>query len=295
MTKTKKKTKGGVPKDVSQKRAFGSILIQRFANKKVPATLAAALKAFTTAHNDLKNATTAVAKAHGVLTNADEQLVAADKQLSNAIQTLANAAVGAGVGTRQKPFASFTKKTPSMLVKLGYSNKVTEARALVNKLQAKKLPAAVVAAVKNLDARADAVATSLGGITDPDAALSDAHEDLAPIMTAWSSSYSRLKTLAAAAWIDSPKTFNTVFKKPAPVQAPKPKKTKGKAAKKAAQTAQQKAASAAKKAAAAAKRAAAKAAKVATATPAAAGPATTAVPANGVSGPAKPAPAETSA
>jgi hypothetical protein len=296
---TKKTTKGGVrgvPTDVAQKRVMGSIVLERVAGEKVPGSLAAALKTFTAAHNALKTATTALDAAHGQRTLAEDQVIAADKQLTAAINVLANVAPPAGIGTRLRPFAGFSKQPPNKLVKLAYAKKVAAARAIVKKLQPKKLPASVAAAVKALGVAANAVATALGAISKPGAALKKAHESLGPIVSAWTTSYARFKTLAAAAWIDEPETFKAVFAKPEKVQTPKSKKTKGQAAKKAAQTAQKKATSAAKKAAAAAKRAAAKAAKVAAATPAPTpAPASPAVPANGVSAPAKPAPVDTSA
>jgi hypothetical protein len=299
MSKTRRTTKGGVrnvPKDATKKRVLGSIVIERFADEKVPASLTAPLKAFTAAHNALKTATTTIEKAHSARTDAEDALVAADKQLSAAFQTLANAAVGSGIGTRQKPFASFSKQTPTALTKLGYANKVTAARAIVNKLQNKKLPSTVVTAIKNLGVRANAVGTALGAITKPGAALNKAHLSLTPVLATWTTAYARLKAFATVAWIDDPQTLKAMFARPAPVQAPKGKKVKGQAAKKAAQAAQKKAASAAKKAAAAAKRADAKAAKVAAASPAPTPtPASPAVPVNGVSAPAKPAPVEPSA
>jgi hypothetical protein len=296
MSKTRKTTKGGVrnvPKEATKKRVLGSIVLERFADEKVPQSLTAPLKAFTAAHNALKTATTTIEKAHGARTDAEDALVAADKQLSAAFQALANAAVGSGIGTRQKPFASFSKQTPTALTRLGYANKVMAARAIVNKLQNKKLPATVTTAIKNLGVRANAVGTALGAITKPGAALNKAHLSLTPVLATWTASYARLKAFATVAWIDAPQTLKAMFAKPAPVQAPKGKKVRGQAAKKAAQAAQKKAASAAKKATAAAKRATAKAAKVAAVAPAA--PAPTDVPVNGVSAPAKPAPVETSA
>ena len=227
MASPKKKKKSGVsvvPAGASAKRVLGSIVIDRFAGQKVPSALKAPLAAFGKAHSALKTATTAVEDAHSERSHAEEQVIGVDKQLNAAVLGLANAIAGANVGTRQNPFAAFSKHTPARLAKLAYARKVKESRALAKKLKPKRVAAAVSAATKTLAQRADAVAKALGAISKPGLVLGKAQRSLQPVVLAWDESFRRLKTLAAAAWIDEEETFTSVFAKPAKVQAPKARK-----------------------------------------------------------------------
>jgi hypothetical protein len=222
--KAKKKTKSGasiVPSHITAKQVFGSILLARFDEVKMPASLHSPLKTFRTAHQTLKATIATTEDAKSARAHAESEIATVDKHLDVALHTLANVLVGASIGTRQNPFKGISNHAPSALAKLGYSAKVKAARAMVKKLKPKKLPANVSAAVKTIALRADNVAKALGGVSAPDAVVSKARTSLDRVVVTWDTALHRLKTLAAAAWIDDAATMESLIRKPARVQAPK--------------------------------------------------------------------------
>jgi hypothetical protein len=186
--------------------------------------MATALKTFAEAQSELASATSAIRNAHSTLRHAVSAIKIPDSELNRAIEELARAIVGAGMGTRARPFAGFSKRAPSKLARMAYARKVAATRAVARKLHTKKLPAPVRAASEALGAQADAVARALGGVTLPAAALHGAQGALGPALAAWRAAYARLKVLAAAAWIDDPVTLRAMFEKPDRLQVPARKK-----------------------------------------------------------------------
>jgi hypothetical protein len=133
---------------------------------------------------------------------------------------------GAGLGSRQNPFAGFSKLTPSAVTGMAYADEVKEVLALVAKVQKAKPAADVAKAAANCIKLAAAVTKALAGLTKPQLAYNHALAARDALLLTWTKSLTVLKKTAAVAWIDDDATYKSVFAAPAKVQAPVKKRAK---------------------------------------------------------------------
>lgn len=201
-------------------RTVGPILLARFDDLGVPGALEGPLAAFEEAHEGFE---AAAAEADEARAKRDEALAAigeADAALDESIGPLCDRLVGAGLGTRTKPFGDASPHSPTALKKLPYKTEVQAVRALVEALRAKSPPADVMKALDRCAKAAKASEAALEALTAPQAAFDRALGARDALLPEWSRTFSRLQAHAKAAWHDDPATFASVFAPPERVQRP---------------------------------------------------------------------------
>jgi hypothetical protein len=149
-----------------------------------------------------------------------------DGVLDAAVLVLADKMVGAGLGTRVKPLARFTKHAPSELTDLAYADEVREVRAIVAKIGKAKPASDVAKAVAACAKAADAVDKALRALPGPQSAYVKALGARDALLLTWQKALGRLKKHAAAAWDEDPSTLKAVFAPPDAVVAPVKRRAK---------------------------------------------------------------------
>jgi len=214
--------------EVENHKTYGDAVIARLAG--APARVKTALRAFAAVHAQYCTADRAVAKAKDARDAALGAIARADNAQDGSIDVLANAIVGAGLGSRAKPFASFTKLSPSELKVLAYATEAKTIGALVASIRKVKPEAAVRAAAENAGKQAGKTAAAIAASTKPNGAYRDAIAARDAFLPSWTLALNRLKKEAAAAWVEDPKRYQNAFAPADRVSAPKKKHAKKEAA-----------------------------------------------------------------
>jgi hypothetical protein len=213
---------------IGNQRIHGAVILERFENTSFPASLKAPHRAFKQAHAGFEAATRKAEAARDERDAALEAVSKADEALDATVSALADALVGAGLGTRAKPFGSFSKLSPSAIVELAYAKEVAEVEALIAKLSKKKPPASVKKIAATASKEVAGVKAALKKITAPQA---NYHRSIAArdaLLLAWTKALGSLKRHARAAWEDDEAAYDAAF---APADAiQRPKKTRAKRA-----------------------------------------------------------------
>lgn len=212
----------------TQQGAFGSAILDRFADLPTKtgwkSLAGGALSAFQKTHAAFLAAEADAKAARDARDTALADVGHADELLDAAIMKLADALIGAGLGTRTKPFASFSRYSPSALCELAYKRELDEARALVAKIgKQKSAPKKELAAVSKA---ADAVEKALTGLTKPQAKADKALAARDALLPDWQKSLSRLRVTAKAAFVDDPATYGALFAQAVAEQAPTKKRAR---------------------------------------------------------------------
>lgn len=209
-----------IAEHVQNKRAFGSIVVKRFGNVKVPASVKPALDRFKNVHANLKKLTDSVQSAHVRQSGAQKQVDQACRGVDKQLDALANAFVGAELGTRIRPFSEISNTAPSRYKKLAAARKVREVRALLKKADAlgKKGVAKAIAACRN---SVENAAKTLGNLSAPQQAFQHARRSLDAVVGNWTKSYDILKKKSAGAWAEDDATFKALFAPPSSLQQPR--------------------------------------------------------------------------
>lgn len=203
-------------RSIMRYRAQGDAVLERFGGQSTPASAKAHVKAFKKTHETYSAAS---AKADDARAERDGKLALvaqADGQLDASIEELAQKCVGAGLGTRQKPLAKFSKRIVSDLIDLPYKKEVDEVLAIADRVTQASPPRDVAAAATDCARKAKALQSALNALIKPQAAYDKAQRERDELLLAWTRAYGRLKKIAAAAWVDDDATFQAVF---APVDA----------------------------------------------------------------------------
>jgi hypothetical protein len=196
---------------VVNQRAQGEAILARLADLGTPAALKAPAKAFTQAQAELEAASKKVEAARDARDEALAAVGNADDVLDAAVLALADTMVGAGLGTRLRPLASFTTFAPSALTALAYADEVREVRAIVGKISKVKPGASVAKAAAACAKAADGVERALKAMPGPQSAYAKAIGARDALLLAWQKNLGRLKKHAALAWEDDPATLKAVF------------------------------------------------------------------------------------
>jgi hypothetical protein len=213
---------------LSHHEAYGDAIVERLAGAPIPALMKTSAAAFKAAHAALNSGSASASSARDVRDEALHAIGAADAELDAAVDALANDLVTAKLGTRLNPFKGFSKHAPGDLHRLGYQAHLKAVRDLVKQISKKK--GAPTASLKTVTKRADALAAALKGLAKPQ---SKSHLEIVARdaeLVDWQKKLTRLRTMAAAAWIDAPEKVTALFEAPEGVVVPaaKPRATKGK-------------------------------------------------------------------
>ena len=148
-----------------------------------------------------------------------------DATLDDSLETLAERSVGAGLGSRRRPLAAFTRHSVTQLRNLAYRKEADEVLAMTGKIAKAGVPKEVAAAAATCAKLAKAVLADLTALVKPQAAYDKALARRDALLPEWTRAYARLKLVAAAAWADDNATYAAVFAAPSDIQAPKTRRT----------------------------------------------------------------------
>ncbi|WP_437635340.1 hypothetical protein [Sorangium sp. So ce854] len=223
--------------NIGENRSYGAAVLERFGAVAVPAPVRPHLVAFKQAHAEYE---AAAARADAARDKRDaardkrdaalEAVGAADDTFDESAGTLADKAVGAGLGKRQNPFAGYSTHSPSQLTSLPYAAEPKAARELVAALLKKKPPSDVARAAAKLVKDAAALEAALSRLTRPQAALAKALADRDALLPAWVKALQKLKKHAAAAWDEDEGAYKALFAPLGAIQRPKKRRAKAKPA-----------------------------------------------------------------
>jgi hypothetical protein len=208
-------------KSTADQNAQGDVVLVRLAAVPVPPGLKAFVAAFKKQHAALTAASRAADVARTSRDAALSAVGAADDALDAAVGVLADKIVGAGIGSRQKPFKAFSAYSPSVLIGLAYAVEAKEVLALSAKVKkAAKGNADVTKAAATCEKLSAGVTSALGKLSTPQLSYSKALAARDALLPGWTKSLDQLKKNAAAVWFDDPATYKAVFAPPEKVQAP---------------------------------------------------------------------------
>lgn len=203
-------------------------MLDRLTGEKLPTALKAPAKEFKDQHALVEKASAATEAGRALRDAALEAVAAADTLLDASVELLANTAVGAGLGTRKQPFASFTRRKVSELVNLPYATEAKEVRALCTTIRRAKPEPVVLRAVAACEKNVQSVERAITALAKPQAAYAKALASRDALLPVWTRALARLKRHAAVAWEDEPATTHAIFAKPDGITAPKGKRKKAK-------------------------------------------------------------------
>lgn len=208
-------------KNISKKEITrASVVLERLDGLRLSRRMKAALEGFQRTHQTYIDGAARIAALRAKIEDLLTEVHSLDAALDGSVLRLADVLVASGLGSRGKPFATFTNHSPAVLTRLGYAREVHEVRAFAARLLRSRPPRDVTSAVRNCLSRADDVEKALVCLSQPRARLAHYIALLQPRVDAWRAGFQRLKTEAAAWWIDDPHLFRAVFAPPERVQIP---------------------------------------------------------------------------
>ena len=208
-------------KSTTDQNTLGDVVLDRLSSVTVPAALKPYVVGFKKSHSSLVAATTAAEAARTTRDAAIAAVTAADASLDAAVGVLANVIVGAGLGSRQKPFKGFSSYSPSKLTGLAYAVEAKEVLSITAKVKkVAKGNAGVLKAAATCEKLSAGVTAALSKLSKPQLAYSKALGARDALLPGWTKALDQLKKNAAAVWFDDPATYKAVFAPPEKVQAP---------------------------------------------------------------------------
>jgi hypothetical protein len=215
---------------ITRYRALGDTVLERMGNQAVPPMMKGALKSFQAMHRQYLVAADAADAARAVRDTALQAVADDDAALDASLDTLAEKLVGAGLGSRTRPLASFSRYSVSGLAALAYKKEAGEVVAMGAKIAKAKPPKQVAAAAAVCVKNANKVLDGLTALVRLQAAYDKALRARDRLLPDWTKAFAKLKKLAAAAWVDDEATFKSVFARVEGIQAPKAKRARSKPA-----------------------------------------------------------------
>jgi hypothetical protein len=206
---------------LTEYRAQGDAILERTGNQKVPSPVKPRLAAFKKQHAAYDAACSVVDRTHAARDAALDEVARADAVLDDRLGVLGDKAVGAGLGTRQKPLAAFTRYAISELTDLPYKKEAAEVVAMGARIAKTKPPREVGAIAAACVKDAKTVQAKLAALVKPQAAYTKAIGVRDALLPSWTRALAKLEKVAAAAWVDEPATHAAVFAAPESIQAPK--------------------------------------------------------------------------
>lgn len=141
-------------------------------------------------------------------------VIDADAARDTAVLALADALVGAGLGKRSNPFASYSKYTPANLVKLGHLAESREVRALSKKILAAKPPSNVASLAKDAVKKSDAVDELVQASGAPKTAYTKAFAARDAHLPIWQKAMASLRVQMKAALASDAGAYKALFARP---------------------------------------------------------------------------------
>ncbi len=138
-----------------------------------------------------------------------------DAMLDLDINLLANALVGAGLGTRKNPFEGLIPQTPYGLTKLAYADTPPAVRKLVAAVLARTPAADIVKLAGQLLNGADDLDAKLKALDLPQTEFAAAMAKRDGELPQWHKVMNALKAYGKVAWLEEPGTWKAVFAVPA--------------------------------------------------------------------------------
>ena len=207
--------------NMADHEVWGGLILERLDAIPLPAALKPFVARFRLEHTKLGAAADAADAMRDARDLALEELGSADAALDASIEKLADALVGAGLADRTRPFAKFSRVTPSDLTKLAYANEAKEARALVKRIKAKKPTGDLAKALAACGKAIDGVERALKATAVPQAKYAKALAARDAELLAWNKALSILKKHAAAVWDEEDATVRAIFAHPTRIQRPR--------------------------------------------------------------------------
>lgn len=204
----------------------GDVVLERLKAQPLPKTLTPYVKVFQKEHVAYDKACSVADKARAARDAALVVVGEADAVLDGSLDTLAAEMIGAKAGTRKSPFAKFSRYSVSQLKSLATKKEADEVLAMGGKIAKASLPKSVNAVSAACVKHATAVKQGLAKLVAPQAAYRKALEDRDALLPGWVRAFSRMKKVAAVAWLDDEATYRSVFAPVEGIQAPKAKRAK---------------------------------------------------------------------
>lgn len=193
---------------------YGDAIVSRFAAITVPKLLAGDLTAFKAQHGLFLKANAAVAKTEKAYDDAAAKLAALDAGRDATVLSLADKIPGAGLGTRTRPFARFSKYAPTKLVSLPYAAETLELSQLLAKIAAAKPPADIAKLCDKARQQNEQVDQALDALTKPLASLDEARSKRDAAIPDWEKHLRRLKDASKVAFRDENGRMDALFAEP---------------------------------------------------------------------------------
>jgi hypothetical protein len=207
-------------------RTQGDVVIERLGAQPIPTAVKPYAKGFAKIHAAHGKACDGVDDAKQKLEAAHFVVAEQDALLDASLEPMVIEAVGAKLGTRQKPLAKFTRYSVSNLQMMASKKKAEAVLAMCGKVKNAGVPKSVAAASATCAKHATNVLAAITKLSKPQAAYRKALQQRDAIVPAWTRAYARLKKSAAAAWLDDEPTYKAVFEPAGSVQAPKKRRAK---------------------------------------------------------------------
>ncbi len=207
-------------------RTQGDVVIERLGAQPIPTAVKPYAASFTKIHAAYGKACDGVDDAKGKLDAAHLVVAGHDALLDASLDTMAIAAVGAKLGTRQKPLAKFTRHSVSDLRVMAVKKEAEAVLTMCGKVTSSSVPKNVAAASATCAKHATNVLSAIAKVTKPQAAYRKAMDQRDAIVPEWTRAYARLKKSAAAAWLDDEPTYKAMFEPAGSIQAPKKRRAK---------------------------------------------------------------------
>jgi len=198
-------------------RAYGDAVVARARAADFPKDLRGAVRDFAAVHARFETSSVTAENARAARDAALHAVALADAALDARVLVLADTMVAARLGTRIKPFAAFSKHSPSALTDLAYADEVREVLALVAKLSSTK-DRSVAAARRECEKAAAVVKKALGELTAPQSAYTKALGARDELLLGWTKALKKLERRAAVTFEDHPAALRALLAAPDGVQ-----------------------------------------------------------------------------
>lgn len=204
---------------VTNFRVNGDAILNRLGQNKpkaadavpVPASLLPALQNFAKVHDKYSEACAKADKGREKRDKALDAVGAAAGKLDAGIEALANALVGAGLGSRKNPFDGLSHYAPSALIRLSYADTQPAVSKLVAAVLEKGVPTEIAKLAGHLLTLTAELGAARVALDVPQTDFAAAMGKRDGMLPDWQKALNALKAHAKVAWLDEPATYKAVF------------------------------------------------------------------------------------
>lgn len=211
-------------------RELGKAILARLGQqRRIPPALKPYIRVFAERHHELERAAIRVDALRKTRDRALAEVGRADAALDKQVDVLANRLIGADLGSRKNPFATFRELPPARVKELAYAVEIERVRKLIAAIGAVKPPEAVRTALAACGAAATGSEKALATLGGPQLALSTSIAARDALLPGWTRALERLRLHAKAAWVDEPATYRAIFAAPG-IASPRPRRRRARPA-----------------------------------------------------------------